>query len=368
MPFSGFLLTILALQTMQVVSGQNWRITSNAMAKGIDEITGRPGQNTTRFLTSDEKAVGWFEVEAEGFGSLAITWRWIEPEGPIYREHSSIGFIPVSGIYRFWDIMGIRNTSVETKPGKWTMEVFIRQQRIFYTSFLVELPPTLYLVQVKVAGFDKRFFTSLFVDGVKVGTVPGEDTKDLSFKIGTTHTLSIDEYVEGGNGIRFHCLNNSRSVREELSHFFLYETQYYLKVTSEHGPSKGEGWYMAGSMASFSTPTYVGGEWGTLYMLRQWTGDYVGDSNTGSILMNGPKEVKAVWVVDRSQLYLVAALTVGGAAVLIAIAFMLQKKRLVQRAEEKSSSRILKCPECGKEMLYVERIKRYYCSNCKKYR
>lgn len=369
MSLSGLLLIILALQAVQLVSGQSWRITSNTMAKDIDEPTGRPSQNTTRFLTIDERVVGWFEIETEGFGSLPITWRWIEPEGSIYREHSIFGFIPVSGAYRFWDTMGIRNTPVEAKPGKWTMEVFIKQQKLFYSSFLIEQPPTTYLVQVKIVGFDKRFFTNLYVDGVKVGTVLGEDTKDLSFKIGTAHALSIDEHVEGGNGIRFHCLNNSVSIREGLSHFFLYETEYYMRVVSEYGSSKGEGWYRAGSLASFSVPTQVPGQWGTQYVFRQWTGDHVADSNVGNILMNGPKEVKAVWVADHSQLYVITAIATGSTVALIAIMFMIHKKRLVKRTEERISiSSIPNCPECGKQMLYVERIKRYYCSNCKKYR
>ncbi|MCJ7506514.1 hypothetical protein MUP05_08635 [Candidatus Bathyarchaeota archaeon] len=363
----GLLLALLTVHAIQPASGQTWRVISHTMAKGIDEFNGRPTGNTTRFLTTDEKAVCWFEIEVDGFGPLTLTWRWMEPSGTPYREHAPVEQVPSRGIYRFWDFIGVRNTPVEVKLGMWTIEVFVRTQKLFLTSFLVESPPTLYSIQVKANGFEKKFSTSLYVDGIKIGGILGGETKDLSFKIGTVHTLTVDEYVEGGNDVRFHCSANSLAVREEIFHSFFYETEYYLRVTSEHG-SKGEGWYKAGSKASFSVSTPVAEGWGTRYLFKQWAGDWTGESNAGSILMDGPKKVTALWVVDYSQLYLNVAAAVGIGVAIVAVTLVAQKKRRFRPIERGiQTSSVRNCVGCGRQMLYVERVKRYYCTYCKKY-
>lgn len=106
-----------------------------------------------------------------------------------------------------------------------------------------------------------------------------------------------------------------------------YMTQYFLSVKSEMGAPKGEGWYDAGSTATYSvtTPIAMGGAMGSLgarYVLRGWTGDASGTSPSASLRMDGPRSVAAVWDADFSQAYasigLVAALlTVLGAAILL---------------------------------------------------
>ena len=364
----GLILAMLLVSATGPASGQTWRVTSHTMAKNIDESSGKPSMNTTRFLVSDEKAVCWFEMEVDGFGPLTLTWKWLEPEGTTYRERTAVEHIPRTGTYRFWDIISIRNNPVALKTGRWTVEVYVRTDKLFQTSFLLETTPTSYTVQVKVTGFDKKFFTSIHVDGIKVGTIQGGESKDLTLKIGTVHTLLVDELVQGGEGVRYRCSSNSVSARDEMVYLFFYETEYHLKVASEYGSTKGEEWYKAGAMAVFSVSTPTTGPWGTRYLFKQWTGDWAGDSTTGTVLMDRPRQVKALWVVDQTQLYMLVAVAAVAATGVVIVSLARKRRSKKAITQEATMPGAPVCPECGKQMLYVERVKRHYCTNCRKYR
>jgi len=364
----GLLLVGLIVQGVEPVDGQYWRVLSHTMAKGIDMAASRPIGNATRFLSIDEQAVCWFEMEIDGFGPLTLAWKWFEPRGAVYREHSTVELIPRSGVYRFWDILKVAGAPAELKLGNWTVEVYVRTEKLFHTSFLIELPPTSYPVRVKISGLDGRFSTGLYVDGVKVGIIIGEETKELTLGIGTVHTVSVDEYVQGGVGVRFYCSANSRSVTGESFQVFLYETEYYLKVSSEHSAPRGEGWHKAGSIANFSVSTSVSGHWGIRYLFKQWMGDFTGDLVLGMILMDGPKEVKALWVADYSQSYSFVAIMIGTAALVVGAVLVARRRRLTEPTTARAPAPpTLDCPSCGKQTLYVERVKRHYCTRCKKY-
>jgi len=364
----GLLLVGLIVHGVEPAEGQYWRVLSHTMARGVDVASGRPIGNTTKFLSIDEHAVCWFEMEIDGFGPLALTWKWFEPRGAIYREHSTVELVPRSGAYRFWDILKVTGTPAELKLGNWTVEVYVRTEKLFHTPFLIESPPTSYPVRVKISGLDRRFSTGLYVDGVKVGTILGEETKELTLMIGTVHTVSVDEYVQGGVGVRFYCAASSKSVTEESFQIFLYETEYYLKVSSEYGAPRGGGWHRAGSIANFSVSTPVTGQWAIQYLFRQWVGDFTGDSLLGMILMDGPKEVKAVWVADYSRVYSLIAIVVGTTALVVGTVLVARRRRLAEPVTARAAAPpALDCPTCGRQTLYVERVKRHYCTRCKKY-
>ena len=364
----GLLLVILIVQGVELVDGQYWRVLSHTMARGIDTASGRPIGSTTRFLTIDEQAVCWFETQIDGSGPLTLTWKWFEPRGAVFREHSTVELVPRSGTYRFWDILKVAGTPAELKLGNWMVEVYVRTEKLFHAPFLIELPPTTYPVQVRISGLDRRFSAGLYVDGVKVGTILGEETKELTLKIETVHTVSVDEYVQGEVGVRFYCASNSISVSGESFQVFLYETEYYLRVSSEYGTPRGEGWHKAGSIANFSVSTSVSGHWGIRYPFKQWMGDFTGDLVLGMILMDGPKEVKALWVADYSQSYSFVAIMIGTAALVVGAVLVARRRRLAEPTTARAPAPpTLDCPTCGRQTLYVERVKRHYCTQCKKY-
>jgi len=103
-----------------------------------------------------------------------------------------------------------------------------------------------------------------------------------------------------------------------------WNAQYYLRVVSSYGKTSGEGWYNAGSTASFSVspnkvPIDIWGYLGANHIFSSWTGDVSTTSSTSTIVMNGPKTVTAVWTDNYVWTYAAASVFTGvavfGAAV-----------------------------------------------------
>jgi len=88
----------------------------------------------------------------------------------------------------------------------------------------------------------------------------------------------------------------------------VWKKQFQLTVNSEYGITSGSGWYDEGDVATFGTniPRDPAGLW-QQNTFQGWGGDAETQSNTGSILMNGPKMVTAKWNVD----YFIAFLNIG---------------------------------------------------------
>lgn len=75
-----------------------------------------------------------------------------------------------------------------------------------------------------------------------------------------------------------------------------WKTQFYLTVQSDPPNVTGiggSGWFDSGKQASFSAPGIVPATSDTRLEFDQWSGDYSGQSPSGSILMDRPKTVTA---------------------------------------------------------------------------
>ncbi len=92
-----------------------------------------------------------------------------------------------------------------------------------------------------------------------------------------------------------------------------FDTMFMLTVVSEYGNPTGSGYYKSGDTAPFSVTSPVG--FGIREVFVEWRGDYAGKNPNGSIMMDGPKTVTAVWTTDYFQIYLIA----GGVIAAIAI-------------------------------------------------
>jgi hypothetical protein len=79
--------------------------------------------------------------------------------------------------------------------------------------------------------------------------------------------------------------------------------QYQLTVTSAYGSPSGQGWYTAGSQATFGVTTPVSGGTGVQYVFAAWSGDSSSKSAINSILMNAPKTVTATWTTQYQVTY-----------------------------------------------------------------
>ncbi len=78
----------------------------------------------------------------------------------------------------------------------------------------------------------------------------------------------------------------------------VWDTEYYLTVTTDHGTPSGEGWYSSGSTANAVLDTdIVAGVTGERFVFQSWTADGSGTdySQSDAITMDGPKTVSTTW-------------------------------------------------------------------------
>jgi hypothetical protein len=319
-----------------------------------------------------------------------------------------------------------------------------------YASITFVVGPSTYAVSIQLSGVAQQYSANILVDGQHQGSVNGSETTTLSFPIGTTHNVTIDQYVAGASGVRYYCAQNSLIVSSPGSYSFSYQTQYQLTIstgppgiaqvgnggwfnagasaqtgqapqlvpgstgvqyvfinwvvdgaaqsgtqisvpmtgphnaTAEYktqylltvkspnglGNPQGGGYYDAGSTAQFSVTSPEG------YLIQQvfvqWQGDYTGTSPQGSITMNGPKTVNAVWTTSYTNVYLACGALI--ALLIIAAAFTMRRRRapppetkptptpeLASAAAPSAvTAEVIKCKGCGTENPTGQK----YCTNC----
>jgi len=108
-----------------------------------------------------------------------------------------------------------------------------------------------------------------------------------------------------GNAINFTILVNSP---KRIT--MLWKVQYFLHVDSQLGNASGGGWYDPEAIAMFSVNEESipvadwSGAFGAKYVFDGWSGDYDGKVLIGSLVMDGPKTVVAMWMTDYEQMYL----------------------------------------------------------------
>jgi len=98
-----------------------------------------------------------------------------------------------------------------------------------------------------------------------------------------------------------------------------YKTQYYLTVTSSYGNPTGQGWYDAGSNATFAVTSPASGATGTQYVFTGWassdTDSYTGADASHSFAVNSPITETASWKTQWQVAF--AANPSGGGTVVV---------------------------------------------------
>jgi hypothetical protein len=84
-----------------------------------------------------------------------------------------------------------------------------------------------------------------------------------------------------------------------------WKAQYYLSIVTQHSKALGEGWYDRDSEASFSLESVkvASGLPGVDYVFDHWEGDFSGTYSKGTIKMDSPKILIAVWRKNYIALY-----------------------------------------------------------------
>jgi len=214
-----------------------------------------------------------------------------------------------------------------------------------------------------------------------------------TWEIGSAHTLSVDSTISGEEGVRYVFVewsdgskdtSHTITVTETASLTAKFKTQYELKVTSDLGDPQGSGWYDAGSTATFSVTspqpeTGLFGSLGGKTIFRAWTGDSTADKSTADIVMDGPKTVRAQWITDDSQPYMIlGGIGVGVVIVIILALLLMRRKKLPSPVYPPAQApappppppphaQVPFCKNCGRPTAYIAQYQRYYCYNCQQY-
>jgi hypothetical protein len=149
-----------------------------------------------------------------------------------------------------------------------------------------------------------------------------------------------------------------------------YSTEYQLAVDSAYGNPQGSGYYDAGTVAQFSVTTPVGFPVQEVFV--QWQGDYTGTSPQGSITMDKPHVVQAVWSTSYT---LLIAIIIVAAAIVGGLLFWRSRRRPppetkptpTPKSESTSAAgttaiatEVIKCQKCGTDNPTDQK----YCTNC----
>ncbi len=150
-----------------------------------------------------------------------------------------------------------------------------------YSSSVVyfDVSPNTYDVSISLDGVSPTVSIPLTVDSQDQGSIGGSEIKSLSFKLDTSHTISVAQYVAGSLGVRYFSAQNSWTVNSAGSHTFSYSTEYMFTVaTSPDGVAQvtGAGWIKGGSSVQTSqAPDTLNGPAGTKYVFKGWMVDGV---------------------------------------------------------------------------------------------
>jgi hypothetical protein len=137
-----------------------------------------------------------------------------------------------------------------------------------------DVTPNTYDVSITLNNVPSQYSAQVQVDSQPQGTVGGGEIKKLTFKINTSHTITVDQYVLGDSGVRYYCQQNTASVTSTGSLTFSYQTQYQFTVNTD--PSSvtqvsGGGWFPAGTAVQTNqAPETVAGSAGTQYSFKGW--------------------------------------------------------------------------------------------------
>lgn len=163
--------------------------------------------------------------------------------------------------------------------------------------------PDTYDASFSLSGVPSQVSAGLLIDGQHGGNIGGSENKKLSFTIGTSHTIAIDQYISGGTGVRYYCAENTWSPSAADTHTFGYETQYQFMVDTD--PSgitsvTGGGWFPAGASAQTNqVPQTLPGPSGTQYVFKNWIVDGVAQTgNQVSMNMNQPHSAIAKYATQ----------------------------------------------------------------------
>jgi hypothetical protein len=170
-------------------------------------------------------------------------------------------------------------------------------------SWNFDVTPNTYDVSISLSNVPGSVTVNLQVDGLSQGSMTGSEIKTLSFKIGSQHSISVDQYVQGDQGVRYYSAQNTWTVSSAGTHTFNYQTQYFFTVGTDPdgiATMTGGGWNNAGTNVQTGTaPQIVNGSAGARYMFKGWFVDGALQSgNPVSLPLDKPHKIIAKYQIQ----------------------------------------------------------------------
>jgi hypothetical protein len=161
-----------------------------------------------------------------------------------------------------------------------------------------DVTPDTYDVSISIDGVPSTVSAPLTVDSQDKGSIGGSEIEKFTFKLDTSHTIMVAQYLKGDAGVRYYAAQNTWTAKSAGSHVFSYETEYLLTLTSNPegiASINYTGWYGEGSNVQTGlAPQTVSDPTGTQYAFVGWEVDGVPQNgNPISLTMNRPHQVIA---------------------------------------------------------------------------
>jgi hypothetical protein len=273
--------------------------TDYSFYKGPLDATHRPITRVNGYLRNDSQVSFWVALAyVADMPEAVVKSEFYAPDGKFVQEEASTLPAYMAGGSAVWYFESSAIREVKNNAGIWKVEIYYGPYHLFAENFSIGD----YLVDVSIAGLPRNLAVNVAIDDEEAGTIRGGEEKPSAPTLGT-HAISVNGTVALSGNVRYVADSNYAVVSSRSSHIFQYRTEYYVDVeaNSPYGITKGSGWYIDGTNITFSGNSPLLVSTGTRYVFTSWTGDYVGRSPEGSILVNGPKNILANY---RVQYYL----------------------------------------------------------------
>jgi hypothetical protein len=113
----------------------------------------------------------------------------------------------------------------------------------YLDEWVFEIPyeSRIYVFTLSVTGVEDTYQSgpvALVIDGTEWGQIKSGELQSFYFKVETTHTVSVDEYVSGPEGTRYYAADNAITITSQDTHVIEYVEQHRLLVETITGTSE----------------------------------------------------------------------------------------------------------------------------------
>jgi len=315
---------------------------------------------TSNVSVTDIEVYCWVKLGTLTSPSI-VSWTWISPNGTVGYVESYTTWDPKSHGYTYWgwyvvwsrvDIRSswrpatVPSTSIVKNPGTWKVQFRLDGVLKFEDQLTVNIKPVTIRFESAPNIVPISVLTnSTFHETASLKTDNG--VLEIHWLLGVLLEVKVPPIVDKAENHRFVLKTSSSGTIDRSSGtlsiipfndeqiVIYYEEEYGLSIQSDLGKVEGGGWYSNGTVANFSVKIDRTHNSSILFsdsiVFVGWKGDTNQKNMNGSIKMDGPKKIMAVWSKERSinqpilLLGFVSA-TVSVTVLVTSLAFRLKKR------------------------------------------